>query len=288
MSQQSQRRTRPQRYSPESIAVIIAGWPGQQAKNVANACAKRGYHLVPFGFAEANIKETSLSVHEVPELKQPLHLARATDTNAQEQLLKAVDEQRKQNRFVVVVDTTLGETATQNVHMYNQVQVPFVLQIKGTEQHQQAVRETEQARSSALITEQMNRQLSVMDEMWKDWSRHFPGLFDDFDLTFHSSHPRDTPRSLLNSFSDLLNRDFGMEQVQQIQDKPSMEGHLMREYTFKNGSGSSAFTFRQTVNDEQEFADSAVDAVGFLAQKSHEMARPQVYSMLDVARFQIQ
>jgi hypothetical protein len=179
--------------------------------------------------------------------------------------------------------------------MYNELQVPFILQSKGGETHQQAVSTTEQSNTMALITEHMNKRVSVMDQMWREWSRRYPALFDDFDFSFRSTHPSETPKSLMDSFSDLVNRELGMDSIQPFEQQqqkdwdistsqPSLEGSVTREYSFKNGgSGSSSYSFRQSVNNNEEFAESVADSVGFLAQKSQDMARPQVYSILDVA-----
>jgi hypothetical protein len=282
---------------------------------------------VPFGLS---LQEGSASEHQLPEVSQPIRLVPFTSSNAKQKLQKAIEAQRSKNKFVVVVDCTpsgeeqQGGTAStkDRVSVYNELQVPFVLESKGGAAHQEVVRDTEESKTLALIAEQMNKRMSVMDQMFSDWSRRYPGLFDDFDFSFRSTRPRETPRSLLDSFSDLINREFDVEnimsfgernqrqqlqnsteqqqpqpqrsaevpqppqqqqQMQQEKQKPTLEAHLAREYTFKNGSGSSTYSFTQSVDDTQEFAESVADSVGFLAQKFQELARPQVYSILDVA-----
>jgi len=278
------------RMSAESVAVIITGWPDPQAVNVAKACLKRGYQVVPFGLTSSPNSEKELSVQQdIPQIEQPIRLAKFSDEkSARDGLQKELEEIRKNEKFAVIVDTT-PEGATEHVKLYNDLKVPFVLQSRGGESHQKAVRDTEEAKSTAMITEKMNKRLSVMDQMWSEWSRRYPGTFDEFDFFFKSSHPQDTPKSLMDSFSDLVNRELGMDDIQPLSssgDKSNLkvtQGHLTREYQFRNGSGSSTFSFQQSTNDEQEFAESAADSVGFLAQKSQELARPQVYSILDVA-----
>jgi 4-hydroxy-tetrahydrodipicolinate reductase len=300
---QSSRKARSNISSPDTISVIINGWPNEQASNVAQACAKRGFQVVPFGLA------TTPSTQQQEVHGKPLRTVPFGDQSAKQELSNVIQQERSNGKFVVIVDCCADETAKEHVQMYNELQVPFVLESS----NQQVVRDTEAARTMAMITDQMNKRMSVMDQMWRDWSRRFPGLFSDFDLSFRSSRPRDTPRSLLDSFSDLMDREFGFDDIMPLQQQsqqpqqqsaevpqpppeqqqqqqqpqqkqPMLEGHFTREYTFKNGgTGSSTYTFSQTVNDAQEFAESVADSVGFLAQKSQEMARPQVYSILDVA-----
>ena len=266
--------------SPDKVAVIVCGYPSQAAQDVAKACKRRGYQVCPFGLATAN--EASMEVSGVGKIT----LVKFDDKEAKNKLQQAINEARKENRSVVVVDTT-PNASEQHVALYNELKVPFIMQSKPGESHTKAVQDTQEANTFALISDQMNKRTAVFDQMWHDWSRRYPGLLDDGDFFFRSSHPQDTPPSLLDSLSDLVNKPFGLDQVQPFgpNDKV-MEGHTTREYTFKNGSGTSTFTFRQAVNDNQEYADSIADSVGFLAQKSQEIARPQVYNMLDVAAYQ--
>jgi len=134
----------------------------------------------------------------------------------------------------------------------------------------------------------MNKRMAAFDSMWGDWSRRFPGLLDDHDFFMRASNPMDTPQSLLNSFSDLFNRDFGREQVQKItteeQEKMGItEGQVTRDYTFRDGSGTSSFSFRSVVNNQEATAEGIADSVGFLAQKAQDISRPRVFNILDVA-----
>jgi HD-GYP domain-containing protein (c-di-GMP phosphodiesterase class II) len=280
--QQPQQRQRRSRISPEKIAVVVNGWPSQAAHEVAKACAKRGYRVIPFGLATDEIKDQRLDVPDVGSLQ----LVKYSDPSAKQQLQQHLQQAQQKEMFTIVVDTTNNPT---NVNLYNELKVPFIFESKGGEALNQVVRRTEDAKNFSLITERMNKRLAALDSMWEDWSRRFPGLFDEFDFFFKTSRPEETSRSLLGSFSDLINRDFGMDQVQAFREGEEKnlgftEGMVTREYSFKNGTGTSTFTFRQSVNDEKEYADSVADSVAFLAQKSQEIARPQVFSILDVAQ----
>jgi hypothetical protein len=279
----TQRKGRRQRMDPESVSVIICGWPEQPATNVAKACKERGYQIAPFGICMDECKQTQM---DIPDLGS-MQLVHFSDADAKQKLTEAINNIRHDERFIVLVDTS--PQAAEHVQMYNELKVPFVLQSKGGEAHNRAVRDTEAAQATALITETMNKRLSVMDEMWQEWSRRYPGLFGDFDFSFKSTRPQETSRSLLNSFSDMINRDLGVDTVQpfsETESKGFTEGSVTREYTFKDGSGSSSFSFRQSVNDEKDYAESIADSVGFLAQKTREISRPQIYNILDVAQQQ--
>jgi len=267
--------------SAQSIGVIINGYPNPESLEVAKVCAKRGYRVWPFGLATDDAKESTLNVPDVGTVS----LLKFSDKAAKTRLDQAVKEIQKEGLSPIVVDTT---DVSANVQVYNELKVPFVLQSKGGEAHVKAVKDTEEAKTFALISETMNKRMAAFDSLWPDWSRRYPGLFDDYEGFFRSTHPRETPKSLLDSFSDLTNRNFALEHVQPFEalhetPGPMTEGHVTREYTFKDGSGTSSFSFRSSMNDKQEYAENVADSVAFLARKSREIARPQVYSILDVA-----
>jgi hypothetical protein len=281
MSAKDNNGKRSKMITPDKIAVIICGWENQVSTDVAQACAKRGYKVRPFGLATADAKDTKVDIKGVGQI----NLVKFGDATAKTKLQEAIAQAQKEDMFPVVVDTT---GVAENVNVYNELKVPFVLQSQGGESHLQAVKDTEEAKTFALISEQMNKKMAAFDQMWQDWSKRYPGLFDDHDFFFKTNRPSDTPKSLLDSFSDLANKNFGVEKIQTFgkgeeKNLGFTEGYASREYTFKNGSGSSTFTFRQSVNDAQEYAESVADSVGFLAQKAQEIARPQVYNILDVA-----
>jgi hypothetical protein len=214
-----------------------------------------------------------------------LECVRFSDPIVKERLQQYQQQCQQDQKALILVDTS--QDASQHAKLYNELKIPFILQTKGGDTHNQVVRDTELARTPALITETMNRQLSALDNMWSDMARRFPGLFDDFDLTFRSSRPQETPRALLNSMSDMVSRELNPGDVQQFDEGQAenfTEGKVTREYTFQNGSGKSSYTFRQSINSDEEYADSVADSVGFLAQKTQELNRPQVYNILDVAQ----
>lgn len=281
--QHNQQRRHPrQQRNAENVAVIICGFPSQESLDVARACVQRGYRVQPFGLSLEDCKENKINVPEVGEVT----LIQFNDNSAKSQLEQAIKQAHNQHLFPVVVDTT---NQSDHVRCYNELKVPFVMQTKG-ESGREAIRDTEAAQQFALITETMNKRLAAFDEMWRDWSRTFPGLLDDHDPFFRATYPSDITRGVLDSFGDLTNRQLHAEMVKpfgQGEEKNLgfTEGQVTREYSFKNGSGSSSFTFRTSMNDKQEYADSMADSVGFLAQQAQKMNRPRVYNILDVARF---
>lgn len=268
--------------SPENIGVIVAGYPTEPAVVVAKECLKRGFRVSRFGLATDAIGEERL--HSVESLGN-VRVTKFSGADAKTKLEVEITEMQKEGLFVVVADTT---EHVPNVELYNALRVPFVLQCKEAESLIRAIKHTEASKTFAVISGHMDKWLASFDVCWGEWSKRFAGLFDDYDFEFKSSSPLDTPVSLMTSFSELVNKDFGSHQIKDIE-LPEQEkmgftrDHLTREFSFKNRLGTSAFKFLQSVDDKEAYAEGMGDAISFLAQKAHRTAKPQVYSILDVA-----
>jgi len=271
-----------QKLTPDKIGVIVAGFPNKHAIDVAKACRKRGYKVLKFGLCTDD--KTSM---DVPEIGQ-ISLTNCCSQDVKSKLHAVVEEARKEGLFPIVADTSASEDSNL-VMMYNELKVPFVLKTKGGASHERVVRETEQERQFALISEMMDKQMAALDSMWTDAAQRFPSLFRDYDFSLRASKPSMFPRQLLDSFSDLVNQPISESNVQRmdVEDAQKMgfqQGFASQEYSFKDGTGRSTFSFRRSL-DDKSFADGMAEGIGFLAQRANQLgARPRVYTMLDVAQ----
>jgi hypothetical protein len=268
--------------APENIGVIVSGYPSEQAVTVVSECLKRGFRVSKFGLATEEIGDDKL--FSVPKIGN-VRVTKFTGSDVRPKLEVEITELQKEGLFVVVADTTENVA---NVELYNLLKVPFVLQCKEAESLIRAIKHTESSKTFAVVTGHMNKRLAAFDVCWAEWSKRYAGLFDDYDFTFKSSSPLDTPVSLMTSFSELINKDFGSHQIKDMESAEQNKmgfpkTHVTREFTFKNRTGTSSFTFCQSIDDKEAYAEGMGDSIAFLAQKAHRTARPQVYSILDVA-----
>jgi hypothetical protein len=268
--------------TPENIGVIVSGYPSEQALAVVDECLKRGFKISRFGLAFDSIGEEKL--FSVPAIGN-VRVVKFTGSDAGPKLEVEIAELQKEGLFVVVADTTENVA---NVELYNAAKVPFVLQCKEAESLVRAIKHTEGSRSFAVITGHMNKRIAAFDTCFADWSRKYAGLFEEYDFAYKSSSPLDTPMSLMTSFSELCNKDFGAHQIADLESNEQKKmgyakSHVTREFTFKNRTGTAAYTFRQSVDDKEAYVEGMGDSIAFLALKAHRTARPQVYSILDVA-----
>jgi len=267
---------------PENIGVIVAGYPLEPATVVAKECLRRGFRVSRFALATDDIGEERL--HHITDLGS-VRVVKTSGSDARSKLEVEIAEMQKEGLFVVVADTTEN---VKNVDLYNAVRVPFVLQCKEAESLIRAIKQTEASKSFAVISGHMDKWLASFDVCWAEWSKRFAGIFDEYDFEFKSSSPLDTPVSLMTSFSELVNKDFGTHQIKDMEKTEQAKlgfgpSHLTRKFTFKNRLGTSAFSFCQSVDDKEAYAGGMADSIIFLAQKAHRTARPQVYSIIDVA-----
>lgn len=267
---------------PENIGVIVCGYPSEAAVNIVSECQRRGFVVSRFGLASDEIKDEKL--FQVQNLGN-VRVTKYSLSDARPKLELEIAELQREGLFVVVADTS---EHVANVELYNALRVPFVLQCKEAESLLKAIKHTESTKTFAVISGHMNKRLAAFDVCWADWARRYAGLFNEYDFEYKSSSPLDTPLSLMTSFSQLANKDFGAHQIADM-DKDAQRklgfpsSHVTREITFKNRSGASSFTFKQSLDEKEAFMEGFGDAITFLAQKAHRTARPQVYSILDVA-----
>lgn len=272
------RRTR---LLPENIGVIVCGYPNDLAVRVVGECQRRGFVISRFGLATDEIGDEKL--YNVPNLGN-VRVTKYTTSDARPKLELEIAELQREGLFVVIADTS---EHVQNVELYNLLRVPFVLQCKEAESLLRAIKHTEAAKTFAVISGHMNKRLAAFDVCWTDWAKRYAGLFDEYEFEYKSSSPLDTPVSLMTSFSELVNRDYGAHQIVDMEKGEQRKlgfpsSHVTREFRFKNRSGTSIFTFRQSIDEKEAYLEGVGDAITFLAQKAHRTAKPQVYSILDV------
>jgi len=264
---------------PSKIGVIVNGWPHERAIAVAKACHARGYKVANFGLATEDAKSSEI---EVPDLGK-INLVKFSAQDAKQKLEQTIADSRKEGLKVVVADVT--ENMPNNVKLYNELKIPFVLESSDPK----VIQETEANKQVALITEEMDKFQAAFDEMFADFGRRFPSLWHDFDLDIRSTMPHWTSRNLLSSFGELIDKDVDPESVRRMNENEQkqmghVQGQCTAQYSFRNGRGSSSFTFQSTSGDKENYSEGVADAVGFIAQKADQMTRPKVYNILDVAR----
>lgn len=226
--------------------------------------------LSKFGIASSDFDKDSLDIPQIGKLR----MYKADDSKLKEQLRAEVDETKRENRFPIVADVS---NRPENVELYNACGVPFVMQAAD---HKTRIDMNARTKQLAVISDDFNKHSVAFDAIMREYGRRFPGLFRGFELV---GDGMTASRHLLHSFNDLLDKSFHQEKSENKQMK-ILEGHAEQEFAFKDGKGTTAFSFKRSVGPE-EFADGMADAIQFLAFQAQQPDIPaRVYSMVDVAR----
>ena len=306
--------------TPEKIGVVIAGWPNELSIQCAKACVKRGYRMLPIGICMNDSEDDRVDITDVGTIV----LYRYADSQLRGKLIEQLSmAENKLDLFPVVIDTSVD---VDNIRLYQALKIPFVFETPADnlEIHQRAVRETREMRCSAVIAQRMDKHVAAVDDLLNEMATRFPGLFaenfqqkqqqqthrrDDrsgggregFDFSIKTSEGNEkVNRQMLDSMSDLFNRDVTLRDVQHIPSSEQQERHhgmtnanrkeqqqhVRRSYELRasNRVGSNVFTFEQNVNATYECAEGVADSVSFLVQHVLECPRPKVYGIEDVAQ----
>jgi hypothetical protein len=254
----------------ELINVIVAGFPNKLATSVATTCKQRGFNVARFG---ASMKDFNKDSIEVPDLGK-LRLYKFGDSKLKDQLKAEVDESKRESRFPIVADVS---NLPENVELYNDCNVPFVMQ---SADHKTRIQSNEKAKQLAVISEDFNKYAVAFDAIMREWGRRFPGLFRGFDVVGDGLN---ASRHLSHSFNDLLDKEFHKNADKQKPPASYVEGMSHQEFAFKDGKGSTTFSFKRSAGPE-DFAEGMADAIQFLAKQAELDLPARVYSMVDVAR----
>jgi hypothetical protein len=275
--------------APENIAVIVSGFPSEVAHDVVKECRRRGFRVSRFGLAHDSIGDDRfLQIQDVGNLR----LVKYTGSDVKSKLEVEMIELQKEGFFVVIADTT---EYIAGIQTYIDLRIPFIIQCKEAETLLKAIKLTEAARMFAVISGHMNKRLASFDVTWTEWSKRYAGLFDGFDFAFKSSAPLETPVSLMTSFGELINKDFSSHQILDMEPETQKrlgytQDHITREFVLSRARSPGAqaspavrFSFLQSIDTKEAYADGFADAVAFLAVKVHRSAHPRVYNILDIA-----
>ena len=251
------------------IKVVVAGFPNILAPSVAKSCKNRGFHIAKFGACLKDFNESSFDVPDVGKLK----MIKFGNADLKKELQKLNEEGQGGKHFTVVADVS---NMAENVDLYNECKVPFVMQ---STDHKTRIQTNEKAKQLAVVSEDFNKFGVAFDAIMREWGRRFPGLFKGFDVVGEGLN---ASRHLMHSFDDLLDKEFHKDAFKK-EPVSYMEGKSYQEFAFKDGHGSTTFSFKRSARPE-DFAEGMADAIAFLA-KQHEMDQPaRVFSMVDVAR----
>jgi 4-hydroxy-tetrahydrodipicolinate reductase len=269
------------------IKLMVNGLPGNMAAKVASHVVRDNrFELIPFALTGPEITEPAFTI-------QGRKICLIPPANRD----KVIAGIRKNEGDFVCVDYTHPSATVSNAEFYCKQGIPFVMGTTGGDRN----RLTELVGASAIpavIAPNMVKQIVGFQAMMEYAANTFPGLFQGYSLEIVESHQQGkadvsgTAKALVEYFNK-FGVPFNADQIQMIRDpevqkkewgipEEYLKGHGWHTYTLISADKSVRFSFTHNVNGRDAYAQGALDAAMFLAQKVAEGVKGKVFSMIDV------
>jgi 4-hydroxy-tetrahydrodipicolinate reductase len=269
------------------IKLMVNGIPGNMAVKVAEHVVRDSrFLLIPFALTGPEItrQEFSLEDHKI-RLIQP------TDRD------KVIAEIQQTEGDFLCVDYTHPSGAVPNAEFYCKWGIPFVMGTTGGDPNR-LLEIVKASAVPAVIAPNMVKQIVGLQAMMEYAANTFPGMFNGYSLEIVESHQKGkadtsgTAKAMVEYFNK-FGVPFRDNEIQIIRDpevqknewgipEEYLEGHGWHTYTLISADKSVKFSFTHNVNGRDAYAQGALDAVIFTAQKVREGIKGKVFSMIDV------
>ena len=278
--------------------ILISGGGGKMAQAAATCALERGHRMYPYAPSGPSSGGRQVSL---PGSSAPLHLV--TPSEHKKCLCDAAENYR--NRLLVL-DYSLPTAVEDNVKLYCELNLPFVLGATGGDRAKLAAI-AEASKTKCVIAPQMGKQLVALQAMLDAASRDFPGAFQGYTLRAVESHQatkKDTSGTAIKMTAALEALGAAFESgdaIKSVRDRDTQlamgvpenaldSGHAFHTYEMISPGGDVKFTIGHDVCGRHVYAEGSVDAIEFLASMAVHADAPGgeddkvVFSMEDVLR----
>lgn len=278
----------------EKISVMVNGLPGNMSSLVAERIFKdERFKLVPYSMTGPEVTFKTVMVGRLNDSNLLISLIRP------EQRVEATGAMAWGGWKFIAVDFTQPDAAVPNAEFYCRYNIPFVMGTTGGDR--QRLNEIVEASAiSAVIAQNMAKQIVGFQAMMEYAATTFPGLFAGYSLVIRESHQAGkkdtsgTAKALVKHFQ-CLGVQCSADQIIKQRDpfvqraclhvpEQFLGGHGYHTYTLLSPDGTVKLEFVHNVNGRDVYVDGAIDAVVFLAKKVVEGAKGKVFSMIDVLK----
>lgn len=226
----------------------------------------------------------------------------SNEERKQVQLILLEEIQKACGKTLIVIDFTRPEAVKTNWTLYCELKIPFVLGTTGFD-HLKLIKETKQEDVFAVIAPNMCKQIVALQSMLQTASDEFPGCFNEYSLSITESHQKEkvdtsgTAKAMLKYFNALVNGNTQLAEVNKIRDEDeqkafgvpetALNGHAYHTYSLESSDKTVQFEFKHNVQGRKTYAEGALDAVLFLANRMEnftERSEQKVFDMIDVLK----
>jgi len=193
------------------IKILIAGLPG----NMATTFAKHALREREIDILDTSITGSETDISAVDVDGKAFSLIRADDK-------EAIDGLFELNGDVIVVDYTKPTVAGDNIQMYYEKMVSFIIGTTGVSAKEvhKVIRESE---INAVVAPNMGKQIVALQAMMEYAAHNFPGCFKGYELTVKESHQSGkldtsgTARAMVGYFNK-LGINFDEDEIKKVTD----------------------------------------------------------------------
>ncbi|GJP57054.1 hypothetical protein CLOM_g16092 [Closterium sp. NIES-68] len=278
--------------SAKKVPILINGAPGKMGRAVAQAAISAGVPIVPFGLTGPGLPKERLTYNDDASLYVDVFPADERDA--------VLAEARKEHPDLIVVDYTLPAAVNSNAEWYIKNRVPFVMGTTGGDRAKLAA-DVEASKLWAVIAPQMGKQVVAFLAALESLAEQCPGAYAGYKLTVVESHQSTkvdtsgTAKEAVRCFQK-LGVDYDVSKIEMVRDPSEqmarmgvpenyLNGHAFHTYHLDSPDNTVSFEFQHNVCGRSIYADGAIDAVLFLAQKIKEGDTSKtLFNMIDVLK----
>lgn len=264
--------------------IILSGVPGKMAREIAallqEPANRQAFTLAPFGLGRSTRAGATVEVAPGVSLEvEPT--ARIGD------LAPA---------GALVIDYTTPDAALDNIRVYTQAGVPFVMGTTGFNR-EEAIRLVAGSSVSAVIAPNMAAPIVALQAALDHVAAAFPGALAGYDLEIRESHqatkkdPSGTAKALLGPLTKLGTRphDPPMQSIRDVDAQRKLgvpeqylTGHGWHWYEATSPASDVALSLSHRVNGRRVYAEGTLRAAAFLSEAIRGGSMGRVYTMADV------
>ena len=269
------------------VKIMMNGLPGNVAEVIAStALSDDRFSVLPYSLTGPEI-----DIHHCHIGSTSIELIRPQDRETKITAIKT-----SEGPFISV-DFTHPSAVNDNADFYCRHGLPFVMGTTGG--NRQLLEKTVlESTNTAVIAPNMAKQIVGLQAMMAHAAKHFPELFQGYQLTVRESHQMGkadtsgTAKAMVGYFNQ-MGVGFSVDQIEKERDPERqqnmwgipakfLKGHGWHTYTLLSPDNSVKFEFTHNINGRQIYCEGTFDAVLYLSRQLSQKADGKVFSMIDV------
>jgi len=271
-----------------SIRVMVNGFPGSMAKEVAQVAIERGLEVVPYSLTGPEITDK-----EIEFGGKNIKLVRPDERE------NIVEKIKQEFSPFISVDYTHPSSVNSNAEFYIKHDLPFVMGTTGGDRFK-LINDADDAKISCVIAPNMAKQIVALQLMLENMQEKFPDLYKNYTLSVVESHQKTkadtsgTAKAIVDAFNKMGIKPISHDDIKKIRmedeqlkfgvPKEYLSGHAFHTYRLQSQDGGLAFEFHHNLCGRNAYAQGTIDAVIFLSENAEPKGYGKCFNMIDILK----